>query len=316
MRVPSAVAVVARWLLALAAPAAALGLTLLLRPVLEQAPSPPFIAAVLVVAWLGGLGPALLTTALSALALDYYFLHPVYALMLKRDDAVWMLLFVAIAVATAWLVSSRGRARARLAASEQQLRLVTDTAPQMIYYVDPGRRYRFTNRPYAERYGRTPASLVGRRVAEILGPERYAAIKNHLTEALAGRRVASEVTHAGNDGTRHFHATYVPDRDDTGAVLGVVVVVDDVTDRKRADDERVRLLGLEQARRREAEAVAELGRILTEGLDLDTVAQRIAELSRGLLRANAATVFRVEPVSRAFVCLAVSGNLGGLRPGT
>lgn len=108
MRVPSAVAVVARWLLALAAPAAALGLTLLLRPVLEQAPSPPFIAAVLVVAWLGGLGPALLATAVSALALDYYFLHPVYALTLKRDDTVWMLLFVAIAVATAWLVSSRG----------------------------------------------------------------------------------------------------------------------------------------------------------------------------------------------------------------
>ena len=315
MRVPSAAVIAARWLLALAAPAAALGLTLLLRPLLEQAPSPPFIAAVLVVAWLGGLGPGLLATLISACALDYYFLAPLQPFALKPDDAVWLLLFVGVSTATAWLVASRGRARARLASSEQQLRLVTDTAPQLICYVDTGRRYRFANRPYAERHGRTPTNIVGRRVAEVLGPERYASIKGHLTQALAGRRATFEVTHPGDDGVRHFEATYVPDRDAAGAVQGVVVVVDDVTDRKQADDERVRLLGLEQARRREAEAVAELGRILTEGLDLDTVAQRIAELSRGLLRATATTVFRVDPESRAFVCLAVSGDLGGLRPG-
>jgi PAS domain S-box-containing protein len=315
MKVPSAVVVAARWLLALVAPAAALGLTLLLQPVLDQAPSPPFIAAILLVAWLGGLGPGLLTTALSTLALDYFFLPPVYSLMVGRSDGAWLLLFAGVSVVTAWLVATRGRARARLASSEQQLRLVTDTAPQLIYYVDPGRRYRFANRPYAERYGHTPAALVGRRVAEVLGPARYATIKGHLTEALAGRRVTFDVTHPGEDGVRHFQATYVPDLDPAGAVQGVVVVVDDITDRRKADDERLRLLALEQARRREAEAIAELGRILTEGLDLDTVAQRIAELSRGLLRATATIVCRVDPTSRDFVCLATSGDLGGLRPG-
>ncbi len=315
MRVPSAALVVARWLLALVAPAAALGLTLLLRPLLGQPASAPFIAAVLIVAWLGGFGPALLATSVSTLALDYYFLSPAGVFSLAPGDVVWLLLFVAVAVATAGLVASRGRARARLASSEQQLRLVTDTAPQLIYYVDPGRRYRFANRPYAERYGRTPVDLVGRRVAEVLGPERYLSIRGHLTEALAGRRITSELAHPGDTGLRHFHATYVPDLDAVGAVQGVVVVIDDITARKQADDERVRLLALEQARRREAEAIAELGRILTEGLDLDTVAQRIAELARGLLRATATTVFRVDPVSHDLICLAISGDLGDVRPG-
>jgi len=315
MRVPSAVLVAARWVLALAAPGAVLGLTLQLQPVLDQAPSPPFMGAVLVVAWLGGFGPAVLATGLSTLALDYYFLPPTHTFKGYPDDPVWLVLFVAVSIVMAWLVASRRRARARLASSEQQLRLVTDTAPQLIYYVDPGRRFRFANRPYAERYGRTPDDLVGHRVAEVLGPERYLTIRGPLTEALGGRRVTFEVAHPEDTGLRHFQTTYVPDLDAAGAVHGVVAVIDDITARKQADDERVRLLALEQARRREAEAIAELGRILTEGLDLDTVAQRIAELARGLLRATTTTVFRVDPCSRDFVCLAVSGDLGILRPG-
>ena len=315
VRVPSAAVVVARWLLALLAPAAALSLTLFLQPLLDQAPSPPFIAAVLVVAWLGGLGPGLLATVLGTLALDYFFLPPLRSFSVEPSDTVWLALFAAVSAATAWLVASRGRARARLASSEQQLRLVTDTAPQLIYYVDAGRRYRFANRPYAALHGRTPDELVGRRVAEVVGADQFAAIKRQLSEALAGRRLTFEVSHPHETGLRHFSATYVPDRDADGAVQGVVVVIDDITAHKQADDERVRLLALEQARRREAEAIAELGRILTEGLDLDTVSRRIAELARGLLRTTATSVFRVDPVSRDLVCLATSGDPGLLTPG-
>jgi PAS domain S-box-containing protein len=310
MTVPSGVLVVARWLLALVAPASALGLMLLLQPLLAHAPSPPFIAAVLVVAWLGGFAPALLATVVSTLALDYFLLPPIHVFTPGPGNTMWLVLFAAIAVATAGLVASRGRARARLASSEQQLRLVTDTAPQLIFYVDPGRRYRFANRPYAERYGRTPREIVGRRVAEVLGSERYATIKRPLTEALAGSRVSFEVTQSEETGVRHFHATLVPDLDAAGAVQGVVAVIDDITARRQVDDERVRLLAVEQARRREAEAIAELGRLLTEGLDLDTVARRVAELARGLLHATATSVFRVDPASRDFVCLATSGDPG------
>ena len=315
MTVPSAVLVTARWLLALVAPASALGLMLLLQPLLAHAPSPPFIAAVLVVAWLGGFGPALLATGVSTLALDYFLLPPIHVFTPGPGNAMWLALFAAVSVATAGLVASRGRARARLASSEQQLRLVTDTAPQLIYYVDPGRRYRFANRPYAECHGRTPREIVGRRVAEVLGAERYGAVKRQLTEALAGRRVSFELTDSGEAGVRYCEATFVPHIDSRGGVQGVVAVIDDITARRQADDERVRLLTVEQARRREAEAIAELGRLLTEGLDLDTVARRIAELARGLLHATATSVFRVDPASGDFICLATSGDPGACPPG-
>ena len=45
MAVPSVLIVAARWLLALAAPGAALGLALLLQPLVDQVPSPLFVAA-------------------------------------------------------------------------------------------------------------------------------------------------------------------------------------------------------------------------------------------------------------------------------
>jgi len=314
MAVPLALIVTARWLLALFVPGAALGVTLLLQPLVDQVPSPPFVAAVLVVAWLGGFRPALFATAVSGAALDYYFLPPPHDWVASPREAVWLMLFGAVCVAGAWVVAGRGRVLGRLASSEQLLRLVTDTAPQLIYYIDAGRRYRFVNRPYAERYGLAPADIIGRHVAEVVTPERYTSIERHLTDALAGRRTSFDLTRQDEDGVRRLHVIYVPDVD-RGRTRGIVGVVQDITDRRQAEDERARLLVLEQTRRREAEAIGELGRILTEGLDLDAVAQRIAELGRGLLRATTTAVYRVDPASRDLVCVAICGDMGALRTG-
>jgi PAS domain S-box-containing protein len=315
MPAPAALIVTTRWLLALVAPAVALGLSFALQPLVSQIPAPPFMAAVMLVAWVGGLPPAVLSIVVSLLALEYFFMPPPSAFDLDATDATWLLLFASVALGTVWVVANRGRVQARLAASEQQLRLVTDAAPVFIYYVDTERRYRFANRPYAERYGRTPEDIVGRRVAEVVGAERYAAVERHLTRALAGHPVTFEVSRAGTDGLRQLQITYVPDPGPRGTVRGVVALINDITERKRADDERARLLALEQSRRREAEAVAELGRIITQGLDFDAVAQRVAELARGLLRATTTTVYRLDPVSRDFVCLAISGDMGPFKVG-
>src|SRR5215216_38910 len=68
----------------------AVGLALLLQFVLiplfggdpNSSPFMPFVAAVMVVAWFGGLWPALLATALSALLSNYFFLFPQYAIQI------------------------------------------------------------------------------------------------------------------------------------------------------------------------------------------------------------------------------------------
>ena len=315
MRIPTSLLAVARWLFALVVPALALGLMLLVAPLVDQVPTPPFVAAVLVVAWVSGFRPALLTIAVSAAALNYYVLPPRHAWAVTPPELAWLAIFVTISVVIAWLVASRAQSRLRVEASARHLRFVTDAAPVMMYYVDADGRYRFANRPFAERYGFTPEAIVGREVAEVVGPARYATIEPHLRAALAGRPVTFETSGRDADGTeRQLQAAYVPDV--AGAtVRGFVAVITDVTERKRAEDERAQLLRVEQARRREAEAIAELGRVLTQGLDVNAVAQRLAELARGLLRAVTATVYRVEPESGDFVCLAISGDMGPFQVG-
>jgi PAS domain S-box-containing protein len=315
MRPPGRLLVIARWLLAVVVPVVALAISLAMRPLIDEVPSPPFVAVVMVVAWLGGLRPALLSIGLSAIALDYYFVPPTGTFALDTRAAIWMALFVATSFVVAWLVARRAQSRERVEQAAEYLRTVTDAAPVMICYLDTGGRYHFANRPYAERYGLTPETIVGRRIEDVVGAERYAQIRPHLAAALAGQVARVEGTGRGTEpGVRHLHATYVPDIGD-GGVRGLVGVVTDITDRKRAEDERVRVLGLEQARRREAEAIAELGRVLTQGLDADSVAQRLVELARGLLRATATTAYRLEPDAGHFVCLALSGDMGPFRPG-
>src|SRR5262245_43897951 len=46
---------------------------------LYQTPYPLFLGAVLFSAWFGGIGPGLLATALAAVAIDYFFLQPLFA---------------------------------------------------------------------------------------------------------------------------------------------------------------------------------------------------------------------------------------------
>jgi PAS domain S-box-containing protein len=65
---------------ALLSVALALGTNLLLSPYLYPTPTPLFFAAVMVSAWYGGLKPGLLATALSTLAIHYFFVEPLYSL--------------------------------------------------------------------------------------------------------------------------------------------------------------------------------------------------------------------------------------------
>jgi PAS domain S-box-containing protein len=314
---PSAPVVVAaaRWLVAVLVPALALAISLAIRPLIDQVPSPPFIAGVMLVAWVSGFKPALLTIALAAVALDYYFVPPISAFAVQTPDLVWLTVFVATSVVMAWLVANRAQSRERVVQAAAYLRLVTDAAPVMICYLDGEGRFHFANRPYAERYGLTPETIVGRRVEDVVGAERYSVIRPHLAAAFAGQVARVEGTGRGTEaGLRQLHATYVPDIAD-GVVRGLVGVITDITERKLADDERVQALALEQVRRREAEAIAELGRVLTQGLEVDSVAQRLVELARGLLRATATAAYRLDSEVGHFVCLALSGEMGAVRPG-
>jgi signal transduction histidine kinase len=75
-----------------------------------------FVMAVLVTAWIGGLGPGLFASVLSAMAINYFFQEPEHELAVATlGDALQLAIFTAVAVLTSALVRSRERVRAEAA---------------------------------------------------------------------------------------------------------------------------------------------------------------------------------------------------------
>lgn len=87
----------------------ALALTHLLWPVLEPSATTLFFAAIMVAAFYGGLGPGLLVSVLSTLAIDYYFVPPFSTFELSVSNLARAGVFMLVAVMTSWLNASRKR---------------------------------------------------------------------------------------------------------------------------------------------------------------------------------------------------------------
>lgn len=112
-----------RYATAIAAVAAAALLTRLLRQHGDSGISPLFFAAVLVIAWFGGLGPGLLATALSGVATAYLLLPGPNSAGRIQDAVLRVLVFTVVALLVSALHAATRRAaeamrRARDAAEE------------------------------------------------------------------------------------------------------------------------------------------------------------------------------------------------------
>ncbi|MCH9052831.1 MAG: PAS domain S-box protein, partial [Proteobacteria bacterium] len=139
-------------------------------------------------------------------------------------------------------ITERKQIEEALRESEKQLRLITDNVPAGIAYVDANERYGFINKRYEEWFGISLDEAYGRRVSDVVGEAAYDIVKENLAKALSGERVAFETSlPIKNAGSRHVQATYVPhlsdDGSDDGGVKGVFVLVTDLTERKRLEDE-------------------------------------------------------------------------------
>jgi PAS domain S-box-containing protein len=119
--------------------------------------------------------------------------------------------------------------------SESLLRRLADALPGLVAYVDRDQRYVFANQLYETWFGRTPAKVVGRTIAEVLGPALMVHIEPHVRRALSGEEVRFTFEGAYPGSPRWVHASYIPDRDADGTVRGFFAFVVDDTERKLAE---------------------------------------------------------------------------------
>jgi PAS domain S-box-containing protein len=137
---------------------------------------------------------------------------------------------------------ARKRAELELVKSEQRLRLITNALPVLIAYVSSDQRYRFNNDAYRSWFGISPEEALGRTIREVIGEEFYRSAKPYIERALSGEHVRCSLDVETAEGRPlAVEAIYVPDVNEQADVRGFYVLVIDVTDRNRAQQEAKRL---------------------------------------------------------------------------
>lgn len=139
-------------------------------------------------------------------------------------------------------ISKRKAAEAEARRVHDQLRLVANHAPLLISECGTDCRYKFVNGRYQEMFGVDPASLIGKHPREVLGEDAFAVAEPHVAAALAGRVVEYDLPVSNlRSEPRVLHVCHAPTFDDAGAVTGFVTAVQDITERKAAEEEVRRL---------------------------------------------------------------------------
>lgn len=139
------------------------------------------------------------------------------------------------------------QAKAALADSEEQLRMLADALPVLITHVDKDLRYRFVNRTFEQWFGRRREHVIGQSVFDVVDPEALAQGRANIDGVLAGEHLSFEQELIFPDGVRRIvQAEYLPQLTSDEQTEGFYSLVQDVS----ATREQARLLADNERRMR------------------------------------------------------------------
>lgn len=132
------------------------------------------------------------------------------------------------------LMAEREAAQERTRGSEKRARIIADSVPALIGYINSELRYEFANAHYMDILGADPKTMIGKSVREVLGEANYAHIEARLVAAVRGVRAHFE-QQFDTGRPVHYMIDYIPDVADDGRTAGVYVLVTDISKRKSAE---------------------------------------------------------------------------------
>ncbi len=243
------------YLVSMASVAAALVLQLLLGAFIGSAP--PFIlffGAVILSAWLGGLGPGLSATLLSGLAATWVFIMPANSFSIGFPDVVRVAVFLVEGACISALCESGLHSERELRKSEARFRRVVDANIVGIVFWNATGEISEANDAFLQMVHYSREELRAGEVQWLkMTPPEYSAIDQQALSQLAQQGVCEPFTkeYLRKDGSRVPVLIY-------GAVLdgspdqGVAFILDQ-TERRRYEQEREQLLANERSARAAAE---------------------------------------------------------------
>jgi PAS domain S-box-containing protein len=269
-----------RYSAALAAVALAVVIRGLLHPILgDNIPFVTLFAATAFAAWYGGLGPAILGATLGFLVAHQVFVSPTSDLADWAVDLVTSIAYFAtsaiIVALCEWLRRSIQRAGEAtrdalvlqresdesgeaLRRSESWLAAIVESSDDAIIGETRDGIVTSWNAGARRLFGYTAEEMVGQPISRLVPSDRPDDLRMLLEEIQRGKRVEHlETERVRKDGQRiHVSLTLSPIVDSQGRIIGASKIARDVSDRKRIEQERERLLEITERARAVAEAAS------------------------------------------------------------
>jgi PAS domain S-box-containing protein len=131
-------------------------------------------------------------------------------------------------------ITERYRHAEALSESERWIRLITDHVPALIAYLNADLVYEFTNKVYEEWYCWPRGAMLGQSLREVHNEEHCRRLEPYIERALSGESVTFDVAETNHSGQeRYMLRSYVPNRQASGEVVGIFVLIRDITERRR-----------------------------------------------------------------------------------
>ncbi len=230
----------------------------LLRPYVDPLNLPIlYVLTIMLVAYVFGLGPAILAFLAGLFAFTYFFVPPTHRLWpisgTEAGQDAWAdFLIGTLIVGIATLLMRRSRDQARRLADELDhqkavLEAFTQNVPVGLSMVDRNMRVMSVNSVFSMMHGVSVDRILGKTLSEI-EPSPLASATEHavlevfrIGNPIQWREYAAEI-----EGQRHYaNVDYVPVRTHEGEMIGVGIVVTDitvqVTSRQELDHQRALL---------------------------------------------------------------------------
>ncbi|MFQ6556119.1 hybrid sensor histidine kinase/response regulator NahK/ErcS' [Pseudomonas sp. Lb2C1-1] len=176
-----------------------------------------------------------------------------------------------------------------LSESERWIRLITDHVPALIAYLNADLVYEFTNKVYEQWYCWPRGVMLGQSLREAHSEQHYQRLEAYVARALAGESVTFEFAETNiNNQERYMLRSYVPNRLANGEVVGIFVLIRDITERRRtAEALHQAYQNLEQrVQERTAELTTLNEQLLREIDERSRVELRLREAKREAEQAN------------------------------
>jgi PAS domain S-box-containing protein len=229
--------------------ALALGLAVLLeRYNFSEVEFPLFLFAIALTVWYAGPGPGILAVVLSSLCFNYFFTEPLYTFYVERSEIPQYLIFVVFAALLAWFSAVRRRVEKQLLQSRNELQKeVADRTQQAsllnlthdtIFVRDMSDAITYWNRGAHELYGWPAEEAIGKHAQQLLQTAFPIPTEEVQAELLRTDRWEGELQKTKADGSRVVVASrWSLRRDDLGRPAAILETNNDISDRKRREEE-------------------------------------------------------------------------------